>query len=244
MMNTTMNTDVFRGLAQEWKVAEPKRALITGGSRGIGRETAAMLTGRGWVVDAPKRAKFDVNRRGSLIRQLVSRMEWPMEGSLDALILCAGEWGVAYHGSKQWIDEFDNQWWYFNGHIRLLEHCLPALRAASGCVVAVASTRAFIGGVDSAPYSVAKAALVCLMQGFAREYDGDVRFNVVCPGLTATAMEAAIRASGGAKRDTVAQSAESVASVIVSLIESGANGRVVRVVNDRAATMTWAEENQ
>ncbi len=231
-MNAEMNTRTLTGLAQSWQVAEPKRALITGGSRGIGAHTVAMLAGRGWTVDAPPRSEFNV----------ALPIRWPTIMTLDALVLCAGEWGMGRHGSAEWGQDFDRQWAYFIGHMRLLDHCLPALRAASGCVVAVASTRAFIGGVDSAPYSVAKAALVCLMQGFAREYDGDIRFNVVCPGLTATDMESQGRASGGAKRDTVAQKPESVASVIVSLIETGANGRVVRVVNDRATTMAWREE--
>jgi len=52
-------------------------------------------------------------------------------------------------------------------------------------------------------------------------------------------MEAAVRASGGAKRDTVAQSPESVASVIVGLIESGANGKVVRVMDNKASVYQW-----
>lgn len=231
MMNTAMNIETARGLLSDWQVAEPKRALITGGSHGIGAHTVVMLAERSWLVDALTREEFNV----------ALPVRWPPVVTLDALVLCAGAWGFGKHGSAEWEQDFDRQWGYFTGHRRLMEHCLPALRAASGCVIAVASTRAFIGGVDSAPYSVAKAALVCLMQGLAREYDG-VRFNAVCPGLTATRMEAQVRASGGAKRDTIAQNPESVASVIVGLIEGGANGKVVRVVNERATAMAWREE--
>jgi len=215
-----------------------KTALIAGGSRGIGAATADMLRARGWTVVAPTRKQLDLDIFG-LVRYFASaRNLSPLDLPLDALILCAGEW---FSASLEKISDGDylRQFRVFLAHENLMRAFLSRLEEAHGCVVAVASTRAFIGGVECAPYAVAKAGLVALMQGFAREYDGGVRFNVVAPGLTDTALGAQVIATGGAKPDAVPQPAEVVAAEIVRLIESQDNGRVMRVVDGVATEAKW-----
>jgi len=214
-------------------------ALITGGSRGIGKATVDMLRARDWEVAAPTRDQLDLSVYGST-RYFASAWNMsPLCPRIHALILCAGDW---FSAPLSKISEADylKQFRMFLAHESLMCALLPRLSEARGCVVAVASTRALIGGVETAPYSVAKAALVVLMQGFAREYGGGVRFNVVAPGLTDTAMAEQVRASGGCKPDAVAQPASAVAQVIVGLIEDGqSNGRVVRVVDGVASDARW-----
>jgi NAD(P)-dependent dehydrogenase (short-subunit alcohol dehydrogenase family) len=110
-------------------------------------------------------------------------------------------------------------------------------------VVMVASTRGFIGGIDTGPYSAACAAQIALMLGYAREFKGGpgkARFNCVAPGLTETDMGQIVKATGGAKPGTVGQPPEAVAAAIVGLVTDGAsNGRVVRVVDGVAADAKW-----
>ena len=102
----------------------------------------------------------------------------------------------------------------------------------------VSSTRGFIGGLHTGPYAAACAAQIALMQGYAREYEG-VRFNCLCPGLTDTDRGGQVIATGGAKPDAIAQQPSVVAAEIVRLIESGDNGRVMRVVDGKAWEARW-----
>jgi NAD(P)-dependent dehydrogenase (short-subunit alcohol dehydrogenase family) len=123
----------------------------------------------------------------------------------------------------------------------LIVRLLPALYP-DACVVAVSSTRGFIGGVATMPYSVAKAAQIAMIQGLSREFGGAMRFNCVAPGWTDTKMGEIVKATGGvSNQNAVPQPAEAVASVIVGLVEDGkSNGRVVRVVDSIASDAKWS----
>ena len=195
-----------------------KIALITGGSRGIGWVTAETLRQQEWRVIAPRRHELDL----SMYQEIDSFAD-----ELDALIMCGSQW-YSHHLTEQYSRHLVEQY-ILNvvSHYELLHLHLAALSKRRGCVVVVSSTRGLIGGVETAPYSMAKAAQIALVQGFAREYPG-VRFNCVCPGLTATRMEEQVRESGGCKPDAVAQSPQAVAQVIVDLVnDPNANGLVV-----------------
>ena len=216
-----------------------KIALITGGSCGIGKATADMLRGKDWEVAAPSRDQLDLSVYGSTKYFASAWNAAPHSLPLNALILCAGEW---FSAPLEKIGDADylKQFRVFLAHQNIMRAFLPRLAEARGCVVAVASTRAFVGGVETAPYSVAKAALVTLILGYAHEYSNGVRFNVVSPGLTDTDLGRQVIATGGAKADAVLQPASAVAQVIVDLIEDGqSTGRVVRVVDGAASDARW-----
>lgn len=157
----------------------------------------------------------------------------------DALIFCHGEWYSRLSGEREVID------WYHQYTMRVvwpfefMEFLIGGhLGTRPTCVVMVSSTRGFIGGVDTGPYAAACAAQIALMQGYAREWPG-VRFNVVCPGLTDTDMGRQVIATGGAKPDAVPQPPEAVARAIVDLLESDANGKVLRVVDGKVSEAEW-----
>ena len=209
-------------------------ALMTGGSRGIGAATAAMLRDRDWNVLVLRRSDADLVFPARVAHWTNKN---PFE-RLDAMLLCAGEW-FSHLFSEQWLSAYCQSYDVaVRSSVVLLQAYLPALKAAGGCVVAVASTRGFIGGVDTAPYSAAKAAQIALIQGFAREYKG-VRFNAVCPGLTDTDIGREVIRTGGANADAVPQPPSAVAAEIVRLIESEDNGRVMRIVDGKATEAKW-----
>lgn len=207
-----------------------RTCLITGGAGGIARATADVFTDIGWRVIAPSRAELDLDP--------LRRKPYTLPTELDAVVLAHGVWY-----SKPLDEQWTADWWdqyrqRVIGPLQFVREMLPRLERSHGCVVAVASTRGLIGGAETGPYSAACAAMIASMVGYAREIQG-VRFNVVAPGLTDTPMAERVRATGGAKPDAVAQPAAAVAAEIVRLIESGDNGRVMRVVDGKAAEAKW-----
>src|SRR3990167_4792070 len=220
-------------------------ALLTGGSRGIGAATANMLRARGWTVIAPTRDVLDFADTNSLSVYLLDWVRMIEVPQFDAVIFCHGEWTSRSPWQSPGFDPAIV--WYRQFTLRvfspmfLLQFLLGGdPKWHPGCVVMVSSTRGLIGGVDTGPYAAACAAQIALMQGYAREYGGRTRFNAVCPGLTDTDMGRYVMATGGAKPDAVPQPAEAVAAEIVRLIESGDNGRVMRVVDGVATEAKWS----
>ena len=73
------------------------------------------------------------------------------------------------------------------GHAWLTREALPALRAARGSVVNIASTHAANPRAGMGQYDATKAAIVSLTKTLAfEEAAHDVRVNAVCPGATLT----------------------------------------------------------
>ena len=211
------------------------RALLTGGSRGIGASTAAILRERGWDVLAPTRAELDFSSTASAAQYAVGM--WGTE-SPDALIFCHGTWYSALPSEQSeadWLAQYRER---VLGPIRLIESFLLG-QTKPGCIVMVSSTRGLIGGVDTGPYAVACAAQIALMQGYAREWPG-TRFNCVCPSLTNTAMGQIVLETGGAKPGSVPQDPTAVARAIVDLVESDANGKVLRVMDGEERLVEWS----
>ncbi len=207
-----------------------KTCLLTGGSRGIGAATAKLLRGRGWDVIAPTRKELDFVNPESVSGFTVYQ-------NLGAVVFCHGEWYSGDLFKEQRYNDFHHH--YFSRVFYPLVLFVKTIdRITGGSVTMVSSTRGFIGGVETGPYALACAAQIAMMQGYAREYSG-VRFNVVCPGLTDTALGAEVIRTGGAKPGAAMQPPGVVAAEIVRLIESSDNGRVMRVVNSEVSEAKW-----
>jgi len=86
----------------------------------------------------------------------------------------------------------------------MTQAAMPHLVAASGNVVNVASTAAFIGQSYTAPYAATKAALLSLTKSLAMEFiKSPVRINAIAPGGMMTEMVQGLVFPGGADTDMI-----------------------------------------
>lgn len=186
-------------------------ALVTGGSRGIGRACALSLAADGCDLvvnyrrdeEAADSVVADVEalgRRALAVRASVDQAEDVVSlsaaaleafGQLDVLVHAAG---IASRGRTVVDTDPAELERVLNTHavaaFHLCRLLLPALRQGQrGDVVFISSVAARLLAANSAPYNMAKAALEALAVTLAKEERRHgVHVNVVAPGLVATEM--------------------------------------------------------
>jgi 3-oxoacyl-[acyl-carrier protein] reductase len=185
------------------------RALVTGASGGIGRETARLLAEEGYELALHYRSGAD--RADALARELgakgrsaftlagdlgsapsIDHLAEELSGRWDRLDLLVQNAGSYERGRiEQFTDAQVEESLSVNllGPIRLVRRLLPMLeRSASGRIVFVSSILAYTGSTQGAPYASAKAGLLGFARSIARELAPRITVNVVAPGATDTAI--------------------------------------------------------
>jgi NAD(P)-dependent dehydrogenase (short-subunit alcohol dehydrogenase family) len=177
-----------------------RRALITGGSRGIGAAIAQRLIDSGAKVVTSSRSATDdtpadstfipadvrtVDGTKALVEQSIDVL-----GGLDILVNNAGAARVFPGGAtsipeEEWKDSLDINFlsavWMTNAAAATLKE------SSAGAVVNIASTSAFDAGPIALHYATAKAALLTYTRGMALEFaPAGVRVNAVTPGTVET----------------------------------------------------------
>jgi len=185
--------------------------LITGGSSGIGAETARLLSDAGMTVYCASRrgiapecdgiipVTLDVNDE-SACERTVQRI-LAESHRLDAVVVNAGN-GIA--GAIE--DTSDEEARYqletcLFGAMKTIRACLPAFRAQGhGRIVTTTSVAAIVPLPYQGLYSAAKAALLSLTESLAIELHGTgIQCGSVLPGDTATGFTAARKLAQAAR---------------------------------------------
>ncbi|TLP75821.1 SDR family oxidoreductase [Nesterenkonia sphaerica] len=186
-----------------------KVALITGGSRGIGRAIAQELAPDYRVLVGgtnPERVQEVVSALPNAAPFLADltdaqavREAWDTTGvdQLDVLVHSAGvAWlsPVAESSPQHWRDMFELNVFAVAELTRL---ALPALRAASGHVVAINSGAGYRSRANGALYSGSKFALRAFTDALREEERGKIRVTSLHPGQVDTDMQVALQTALG-----------------------------------------------
>lgn len=195
-----------------------KTALVTGGSRGIGRSIARVLAARGAAVAITYREQAE------LAVEVVRGIETEIEGRAAAYRLDVRD-GVRVKEVAQEIAErhgpvsilVNNAGVVRDNYLRFMSQdewddvlqtnltgaflCAKAvlagmLRAKWGRIINISSDAAYTGDVRRANYAAAKAGLLGLTHALAREVAPQgITVNAVCPGMIETELTAEMEAT-------------------------------------------------
>lgn len=179
---------------------EGKKALITGGSKGIGAATAQRLIDGGAIVAVAARSRHEQTPAGATFIQgdvstlaganAVAAEALKILGGLDILINNAGAAapqlpGIESISDDDWIDALMIN---FMSAVRVTTPLLNALRqSGSGAIVNISAGGALPFRGFLAHYGAAKAALNNYTQSLAKELaPTGIRVNLVTPGAIIT----------------------------------------------------------
>jgi NAD(P)-dependent dehydrogenase (short-subunit alcohol dehydrogenase family) len=184
-------------------------AIVTGGSRGIGRAVVGGLAAMGAKVviasrkaDACERAAADVTAAGGTalavathvgdLAQLEALVAATVDafGGVDVVVNNAANALALPIGSitpEAWQKSLDAN---LRAPVFLVQHALPHLRASEHpAVINVISAGAFTHGTYMSMYLAAKSAMLQMTRTMAAEFAGDgIRVNALAPGTVDTDM--------------------------------------------------------
>ena len=185
-----------------------KRAIVTGGSRGIGAAVvqrlldggaAVVTTARNTTDDTPKAATFIASNLSTLSGvQTFAAAALDALGGVDIVVNNAGAarphlGGASSIPDEEWLDALDLN---YLSAVRLNNALLPALReaGAGGAIVNISSGVAYTPSPPMAHYGAAKAALNAYGKAMAAELaPAGIRVTTIVPGNVLTPGADAIR---------------------------------------------------
>lgn len=200
-----------------------KHALVTGGSRGIGRRLAQALhdagadvaifynSTHGETVARELRGgcgaevyavQCNMEDRGA-IREAVDTVLKLMGGRVDILINAAGI------NRRYFLDEFPTEEWdrVININLNAAVYCTQLvgrsmLEHGYGKVINLASMNSFVAAQRVGAYVASKGAIAQITKAFANEWGGrGIRVNAIAPGYIRTDMTQALQQDEAAYQD-------------------------------------------
>ena len=193
-------------------ILKDKKALITGGSQGIGKAAALKLASEGADIaiihmgseEDAKAVCEEIKAMGRQAiayradvadfagsKEIVSEIAKEF-GRVDILVNCAG---ITRDGLIAMMKEenFDAVIGVnLKGTFNMIKHCMPYfIKQGSGKIVNVSSVSGIMGNAGQANYSASKAGVIGLTKSTAKELASrGVCCNAIAPGFIATDMTA------------------------------------------------------
>lgn len=183
-----------------------KVAIVTGGSRGIGKATAKLFTQEGANVVITGRDESRVQssakelnvigiagdiRKTEDVENIVKKTLEKLD-KIDILVNNAGIFPeikpLHKISEREWNEVIDTN---LNGQFRFTKAVIPHMIKKGGCIINVSSNAGLksFENFEADAYSASKAALILLTKAWAIEYaKHKIRVNCVCPGVVETDM--------------------------------------------------------
>jgi len=187
-------------------------ALVTGGSRGIGRATVLRLADEGYDVafcytsqeEAARELEKEVAERGVRVlahradvadadsaREFVSEAQ-DRFGGLDAVVTSAGivrDHPLLMMKDEDWNRVIDVN---LNGTYHVCRAAIfEMMKRRAGCIVNISSVAGVHGNATQSNYAASKAGIIGFAKALSKEVGRyGIRVNAVAPGFIATDMTA------------------------------------------------------
>lgn len=236
-----------------------KVALITGGSRGIGRAIALQLSRDGYRVVVNYRQELaaaqqvieEIRQFGGDVFALQADVSIPEQAQalIDESVRTLGRLDVLVNNAgisqNQLLIRLSDQDWnrMMDTNLGSSFHCCraalkPMMKQRFGRIINISSVVGMAGNVGQAHYAASKAGLIGLTRSIAREYGNrGITANVLAPGYIDTDMT---REMSGENREKILEgiavgrlgTPQDIAGVVSFLVSPGADyitGQVIRV---------------
>jgi len=234
-----------------------KVAIVTGGSRGIGRAIGVALGGEGATVVLAARSAGPLAEAAELVRKAGGRaepvtVELTQEESIRNLVAVAREKfgrldilinnaGITHSARLEETKTEDlDRCWAVNARAPfiLCREALPLLRQAeAGYIVNVSSVVGVKGYPLQSAYTASKHAIRGMSIALAEELRGtNIRVHVICPGAVDTGMAGNVRPD--IKKEDLIRP-EEIAELVLYLVTQRGKAVVDELHIRRAAAAPW-----
>jgi len=179
-------------------------ALVTGGGRGIGRNTAIELAGAGMKVAVSARSKDEIQDVASEVGGVAIQCDVSDRAQVEAMVaetaeklgpvdLLVANAGMAPDEDTAWEMEPSDWWRTFEVNVLGVYLCNRAvipgmLERGRGRIVNVASGAAYLPGSSGTSYGASKAAVHRFSETLANQLEGRIPVFSISPGLVRTSL--------------------------------------------------------
>lgn len=197
---------------------EPRVAIVTGASGGLGGAVAERLAADGFRVILGYGTNDAAVRRAERLPGATA-VALPMDDlaaverigaelaranpAVHALVCCAGRLDRQPLAAVTAAELIGSYTVNCAAPVLLARALEQPLRAGQGSIVNVSSIVGRVAGRNRISYAASKAALIGATRGLALELAPDVRANAIVPGLFDTAMNAPLHDNADLERETI-----------------------------------------
>lgn len=173
------------------KICKMKKAIIIGGSRGIGKQTAELLKDKYSLINISRNTPESDCFESSFDCDAVSGNLPDIDGPIEALVYCPGSINLKPFSGLSLADfqnDFDIN---LLGAVKAIQKYLPNLKQSEQASIVLFSTVAVGTGMPfHASIAAAKGAVEGLVKSLSAEFAPKIRVNSVAPSLTNTDLAA------------------------------------------------------